>query len=582
MIGEILLPRERRQAVLLLCLVVVTAILEAVGAVSIMPFIALLQDPGRAMANPVLARVHAAVGPESMESFLLMVGAAIFVLLVVASLVTTFSSWLLTRVPYLWAHSISTRLFSRYLEQDYAFFIGRNSAELKKNVLDQVQQLLLFGLLPIVLAAGRGIVVLFLLAVLMMIDPLLSLVLGGVFGGIYGGLLFVMRRRLQRMGRQAVEVNEGRFRVAAEAFDGIVEVKLFGYEASFRRRFGEVSERYATLQANTLIAGLLPRYVVEGLAFGSIMLILLFMLWRDRDIAEALPVVAVYAFAGYRLLPALQQVFVGLTKSRFANASLAAIHRDLAGLPEPVAGSRGRVERLAVERDIELKGISFTYPEAETASLSGVDLRIPAGHMIGLVGETGSGKSTALALLMGLLRPTSGMLLVDGRPIDDATLVRRWQQSIGYVPQHIHLMDATVAENIAFGEEGTAIDMARVRSAARLAAVDEVVERMPDGYETRLGERGVRLSGGERQRVGIARALYRDAPVLILDEATSALDEGTEKRVVAALEGLSGQRTIVMIAHRLGTLRKCDVVFRFHLGRLVEYGDAPRMLGDVN
>jgi ABC-type multidrug transport system fused ATPase/permease subunit len=343
------------------------------------------------------------------------------------------------------------------------------------------------------------------------------------------------------------------------------------------RRFLRPARTLARRQISAGLMSQLPSFAIQGLLFGGMILTLLYLMARHGGFQEALPVAALYAFAGYRLMPAVQAIYRDISQLRFSEAALDSLCTDFASLQTEAPRARpkgddGREDRLPLERELELRDVSYGYPNAARPALHQLSLTIQAFSTVGIVGSTGSGKTTTVDLVLGLLRPREGSILADDVEITDER-VRAWQRSLGYVPQQIFLADETVAGNIAFGLPAREIDRAAVERAARIANLhDFVIGELPDGYETKVGERGVRLSGGQRQRIGIARALYHDPDVLILDEATSALDNLTEQAVMEAVHRLGSRKTIVLIAHRLTTVRNCDCIYLLEQGRLMASG----------
>lgn len=379
------------------------------------------------------------------------------------------------------------------------------------------------------------------------------------------------RRYLARIGVERVKSNQARFTAVSEAFGASKEVKVGGLEQTFVRRFSEPAETYARHQASAQVIAQLPRFALEAIAFGGMLLVVLYLLAQKGNFANALPIIALYAFAGYRLMPALQQVYSAATQLRFAGPALDALHADLMNLqPESSSVSQGT---MVLREAIQLDGIEYTYPNASKPALKDLSLMIPAKSTVGLVGSTGSGKTTTVDLILGLLEAQKGTLSVDGQVITQENR-RDWQRCLGYVPQQIYLADDTVAANIAFGLQANEIDQSAVEHAAKIANLHEfVVNELPQQYQTTVGERGVRLSGGQRQRIGIARALYHSPQVLILDEATSALDNLTEQAVMEAVYNLGHEITIILIAHRLSTVKDCDAIFLLEKGALKAQGD---------
>jgi ABC-type multidrug transport system fused ATPase/permease subunit len=372
---------------------------------------------------------------------------------------------------------------------------------------------------------------------------------------------------LLRLGQEYFSANEERFKEVVEAFGAVKDIKAGGLESVYVKRFSKPAKTYAAKMAAAQVATQIPRFALEATAFGGMLLVVLYQMTNSGGLATALPVISLYAFAGYRLMPALQQIYIGASQLRFGKTSLDALYEDLKSLqPKPGSGTSGAV--LGLEKEVRLQGVCFVYPNSARSALVDVNIVITARKVIGLVGATGSGKSTTVDVIMGLLEPTRGVLTVDGVQVGEDNW-RHWQKLIGYVPQQVYLVDDTVASNIAFGVESKDIDRTTLEWAARVANLHTFVSNeLPQGYETVIGERGVRLSGGQRQRIGIARALYRKPKLLIMDEATSALDNVTEQAVMDAVKNLGNSVTILMVAHRLTTVMGCDCIYLLQEGRV--------------
>jgi ABC-type multidrug transport system fused ATPase/permease subunit len=383
-----------------------------------------------------------------------------------------------------------------------------------------------------------------------------------------------LRGRLHQSGEDMMTALEQRYRTAAEATGGIKDVKLMGLESSYQGQFQKSSIRAARALIRVGIMAELPRYVLEAITFGALLGLVLVLLFRnDGNIAGIVPTLGIFAFSVMRLLPALQQTYHALANIRGSTAAVDLIARDYVEARRmPAATADDTARSLPVNTALELKDIVFRYASANRPALAGLDLTIPARTTVGLVGGTGAGKTTLVDLILGLLTQNSGDVIVDGTPVTEANR-RAWQNSLGYVPQSIFLTDDTVAANIAFGVPKDQIDRAAMERAARAAALhDFVMTDLAQGYETMVGERGIRLSGGQRQRIGIARALYRTPSLLIMDEATSALDNITERVVMEAVQNIRADTTIILIAHRLTTVKDCDRIFLMEKGRIAASG----------
>lgn len=554
---------ERRKAVWMLLLALLMAVAETLGVISIMPFLSVLARPGIIEENRWLHTLYTRLAFTEPRSFIIALGLTSIVLVIASSAFKTVTQHLLNRFVHLLRHSISSRLMTRYLGQPYEFFLTHNSAELSKTILAEVDMLMSNLIQPMSQVIVQGIMVLAMLALVFAYNPWTALSVVLVVGTLYGLIYGLVRKRLRRMGAEMQAVNKERYQACNEALHGIRDIKVSHAESAYQQRYSHASRTQARHMAATDTLSQTPLYLVEATGYTGLIVIALVLLARSNDIAHVLPALGLYGFAAYRMLPAAQIMYRGFARLRFASAVLDNLHHDMT-LPLPKAApTEQAAPPLAPKHEIRLQGIRYAYPSApDKPALDGLDLVIPANTSIGIAGPSGAGKSTIMDILLGLLHPQAGALSVDGTPITIDNLAA-WHRAIGYVPQHIYLADTSVAENIAFGRPTADIDMQAVERAARAAQIhDFVVNELPQGYATHVGDRGIRLSGGQRQRIGIARALYRDPPVLLMDEATSALDTHTEEAITQAVRDLSGNKTIVVIAHREASLRFCNRVYR--------------------
>jgi ABC-type multidrug transport system fused ATPase/permease subunit len=487
--------------------------------------------------------------------------------------------WAQLRYSHYRTQAWGSRLVAAYLYQPYEWFLNRHSADLATSILSEVDNVVNQALVPAMQAIAQGTIAVLLLGMLVAVDPMLALSVGAVLGGSYSTISVWLRNRVRDLGEERRRAHRARFVVVQEAFGGIKDVKLGGLEQAVLDRFVVPSATRARVQITAGVISQLPGLVLQGLLFGGVMVLLLFLVGKAGNLQDALPVVSLYALAGYRLMPAIQRVFEEVGKLRSAETAVDSLLEDLSRAPLPdhfqpqPSADEPREGSVRLRRSLELQDVTYQYPGAEKAALDGVSLSIAATESIGLVGPTGSGKTTLVDVLLGLLAPHHGAVVVDGQPLATDASRRQWRRAIGYVPQQIFLSDDSIAANIAFGVPARRIDMAAVERAARMARLHDFVSTdLPEGYATRVGERGVRLSGGQRQRIGIARALYHDPDVLVLDEATSALDNLTELAVMDAVRSLSRRKTIIMIAHRLSTVRECDRIILLESGRISAYG----------
>jgi len=583
-----LLPRRRRwQLLLVFGATLLTGLVATIGVASIMPFMAVVANPEAVTENRWLAWGYETFGFTSPGQFLFALGLLTLGIIAASNAISAATSWLLARFTHALNYDLSKLLLGKYLSQSYSFYLGRNTSRLAKNVLAEVNAVVNGVISPVVQLVAKSIVAIFLLALLFYVDALLAVMVALILGGLYGAVYLIVRGKQTRLGRQKVEANSERYRAANEAFGGIKDVKVLGREAHFVRAFSLPAYRYARTNASNAIVSQLPKYALETIAFGGILVIVLYLLRTYQDLGQVLPIVSLYAFAAYRLMPSFQTILSSLTKMRFNLAPLDDLYNDLVGgrlehqreevLPGNPHSAVQRREPIVFEQNIHLDRLSFTYPETDRPALRDIDFTIPKNTTVGLVGQTGAGKTTLVDLLLGLYEPTEGTLRVDGRALSGDDLVA-WRRRIGYVPQQIFLADTDVTRNIAFGIPEGEIDHAAVERAARTAHIHEFIRTLRDGYSTRVGERGVRLSGGQRQRIGIARALYHNPDLLVMDEATSALDNVTEDAVMEAIRELSGRKTMVLIAHRLTTVEDCDAIFMLEAGQLVATGTYEELL----
>lgn len=571
---DLLSPAERKRIAALMVMMLVMALLDMLGVASILPFFAVLANPRLVETNSILSWAYqfsANLGVASVKQFLFLLGFFVFVLLVFSLTIKALTSYAQIRFALMREYSLGKRLVEGYLHQPYSWYLNRNSANLGKNILSEVSGVINSSLVPVMTLLAQIAVVIALIGLLLVVDPLLALSVGLVLGISYGGILALMSNWLNSLGQARIRANQERYVVLSEAFGAAKEVKAGGLEAIFIERFAKHAEKYAKCQATVQVAAQMPRFALEAIAFGGMLLVILYLMAQSDNFANALPIISLYAFAGYRLMPALQQIYGALTQLNYARPALQALHNEFIGL-NTVEPNSQVVVPLPLNKGIALNDIFYRYPKANAAALNGINLSIPARSTVGLVGATGSGKTTTIDLILGLLEPQTGTLCIDGQVVD-ASNRRQWQKSIGYVPQHIYLADDTVLANIAFGLPPEMVDMKAVVHAAKIANLHDFVEKnLPQGYATKVGERGVRLSGGQRQRIGIARALYHKPNVLVLDEATSALDNLTEHAVMEAINNLSSNITIILIAHRLSTVKNCDVIFLMDGGKLISQG----------
>ncbi|MBM9513008.1 ABC transporter ATP-binding protein [Desulfogranum marinum] len=572
---ELLSAAERREMYWLFIAMILLACIEVASIGSIMPFVTVVANPDVIVSNDWLAWFYSVLHFQSDNAFLLTLGGIVLFVLVVSNLSTAVITWWIFRFSWMRNHSLARRLFAKYLYEPYVFFLNRNTAELEKNILDEVQLIIVGVLNPLLMIVKNGVVILFIFLFLVAMEPTLAIIVSITLGSAYCTLFLISGKMLSRIGWERAKANKKRFRFASEALSGIKVLRVLGREKFFLDQFSIHSYRVSYNFAKKAIVAQLPKYAFEIIAFGGVLIIILYFLATKKDLEQVIPILSLYAFAGYRLMPAMQTIFTKAANIRYALPALDILHEDISRSVDARDNitSGNEKEMLCLRgQSIRLDDVHFAYPGQDSPVLKQFNLYIPGRTTVGFAGPTGSGKTTIIDIILGLLSPQHGNLLVDNTLICEAN-VKIWQKKIGYVPQDIFLTDESVAKNIALGVPEEDIDMGMVIEVAKIANLhDFVMTELPASYDTVVGERGIRLSGGQKQRIGLARALYHDPEVLILDEATSALDGLTENAIMQAIDNLSSKKTILMIAHRLTTLQKCDEIFVLDKGEIVAHG----------
>lgn len=571
---SLLTPAQVRKFYILQLLVVIMAITELLGIASIAPFMALVGNIDLLEQEGIFSALYQWSGLPNPFDFLFYTGLVVLIALLISTLVATFTIWQLSIYAASVGTEIADRLYNHYLQQDWLFHATGSSAHLTKQVSSEALRVTDLIIQPLMQMNAKLVLVLFISISIFIYDPWVALAGLTLFTAAYVIVYKVVRKQLHANGHNMSNMFTTRFRLMNEGFGGIKEVLLLNRGHDFVARFKESGKVFSYARGTNIAISQMPRYFMELIAFGAmISLVLLLITVHQGSLGSILPILAVYALTAFKLLPALQQIYASITQIKGNIAAFEAIKNDLtqslssSALDEQVS----YVAPLALQQQIELKSITFLYPNKITPAVNQLSMKIPVNSTVGLVGASGSGKSTLIDILLSLLTPQAGQLCVDGVVIN-ADNRQQWQSNLGFVPQSIFLSEGTIAENIAFGLPSKEINLQQVKSALQLANLTEFVQQLPDQLNTKVGERGVQLSGGQRQRIGIARALYHQAEVLVFDEATSALDGITETIIMDAIQKLSGQKTIIMIAHRLKTVAACDIIYLMDHGRIIEQG----------
>ena len=574
-----LAARRKRQLGLLLVLTILTSFAEVASLGAVLPFLGVITAPDRVLAHPAIRPLLQWAGIQTAHELLLPVTIVFIAAALCAGVMRLLLLYASTRLSFAIGADFSFEIYRRTLYQPYAVHVSRNSSEVISGVTNKVQAVIYSFLVPLLMLISSVVILTAILMVLLGIDPAISAAALVGFGIIYGVVIVATRKRLAANSERAAREYTRVVKVLQEGLGGIRDILINGSQEEYCADYRNADLPLRRAQAGSIFIGGSPRFVAEALGMTLIALLAYSLARHSGGEVEVVTTLGVLALAAQRLLPVLQQAYLSIVQIRGNKDSLA---DALALLNQPIDEEifGPSATALPFTRAIHIRGLGFRYRPGGRMVLRGLDLDIPKGSRMGFIGTTGSGKSTLLDIVMGLLPATEGRVLIDDTPLRASTQ-RAWQRRIAHVPQAIYLADGSIMENIAFGVPADQIDMARMRHAARQAQIAADVESLPEQYDTLVGERGVRLSGGQRQRIGIARALYKQAEVIVLDEATSALDNDTERAVMDVIENLGAGLTILIIAHRLSTLRHCDQVVELGRGGIVRQGTYAQMMAGI-
>jgi ABC-type bacteriocin/lantibiotic exporter with double-glycine peptidase domain len=564
-ISRLMDPADRRAFIIFVIISFFAGIIEVAGIGSIMPFIGVLMQPDLIHHNKILAHIYDTLHFSDNNQFIIFTGAVTLTIIVAGGLINILSIRYQLRVTFRIGHKLAQRLLISYLSQPYRYFLGINSNSIKSIILSEVDRTVAAVLVPCGVIIAKSMIIIALMSMLLLVNPVITIVLIALVGSTYATLLFYFRHRMRIRGQDAVHQNTVRFQTISEAFSSIRDIKLHHNAGFFTDKFRYASERFNNAQAYSLFHGQLPKFIIEMIGFVVLICLILYLIVSgNRAANEVIPLIALFAASGYKVLPAAQSLYASYNNVRFYTTSIDLVLEGL-NLPQSSANAEGQPGRLEFSQDIVARDLVFSYAGRAEPALKSVSCTIRKNSLVGVIGPTGAGKSTFIDILIGLLPPDSGRILIDGvelTPLNSPL----WQQQIGYVPQKIYLLDDSIENNIAFGQ--AILDHSQIEKAAEQAKVANFILTLPEQYKTFVGEQGDHLSGGQRQRIGIARALYRDPAVLVLDEPTSALDSETAQQLMTTLKTLSQQKTIIIITHAQEILDSCDMILRISNGML--------------
>lgn len=581
---SILTPKQRRGILTMQIVSIAMAFSTVGGIASIAPFFAVLGQSELVDHNALLHWAYMHGGFSSKRGFLVALGIAFIAVMLIANLINVLGSLAMSRLALRIGTELQSTLFGEYLSRPYAFHTRANGSALFNNILHETARVTNGILVNTFLMVTNLVTASFIMLSILLLRPVVALAMIAGLAGGYTLIYVVVRRRLLRIGQAQSQHAIEQAQIVRESLGAIKEIIVLQVQDFFRGRFERASKSFSLASAHSQIIAQNPRHLMECVAAAGLVGLALVLGASDNAVGPWLGQLTFLAFAAYRLLPTLQQIFAAIVRIRSECAGLELIAPDLLAAREAkqtlASPDAMRTHHAWPERpreEIRLEDVSFRYAPERTWTLSGLSLRIPALATVGIVGVNGSGKTTLVDVIAGLLVPATGRIEVDGIALDESNRAA-WQSRIAYVPQNMFLLNSSIAQNIALGIPAADIDRRRLSQAIHLAQLDDLVNTLPDGFDHKVGERGILLSGGQRQRIGIARALYREASVLLLDEATNALDGLTERELVATLGRLRGRYTTILIAHRMTTVRSCDIIFELENGKIAGSGTYDELL----
>lgn len=568
---DLFLDEEKKRIIFLTILVIINALIETIGIASIFPFIAILTNPEIIETNFFLNLSYAKISNFkiiTIDQFLFVLGILSFIIFIISLIFKSFATYKQAQFNYLIERDFGKRLLQGYFNHRYSWILNKDISNIGKNLLNEVANVKSGIISPVITLLSQAILSISIIILLFILNPAVAINISIAFLIVYVVIFLIVRKILIKLGEDRLEANKQRFLSVFNAFNAFKLIKLKSVEKVFIKIFYNYSDIYLKNEAKGLLISQLPRYFIEGLAFGGMLIIILFLIGTGNDLSNIIPLLAVYGFSGYRLLPAFQLMYNSFSQIRFSLPSFEMIYNEYKSIEKIKSEKNYNEDIVNFSRNIKFTNLEFSYPHHKEKILRNINLNIQANKKIGIIGHTGSGKSTLLDILLGLLDVDSGLFQIDDKIIN-INNVKSWQSKIGYVPQDIYLMNDTIFSNIAFGIDIDKIDYDQVLRSAKIANIHDFInDELPKKYSTIVGERGTRLSGGQIQRIGIARALYNKPSVLIFDEGTSALDNITERNIIKNLDDIKDQVTIIMSTHRINSLREFDKIILLEKGKI--------------
>ena len=577
---SLLTVSQRKKFFLFQFFIVIMSFVEIVSIISIAPFMALVAEPTILNQENLLATLYLKSNLESYE-FIFYLGLVILVFLTISTIVSMIISWSLSMFAAQIGTDIANRLYSHYLDQEWLFHTVESSSHLTKKITTESNRVGNQIVAPLMQMNARFILVFFIILVMFLYDPFIVIFGLIIFISGYIILFKFVRVRLEKNDKIISKMLTKRFKLLANGFGAIRDILILGRSSYFKSEFNKSCDNLAFSEGTNIGMSTVPRYLMELLAFGSMIALVLYLIKTSNgDLSIILPILSVYGLAAMKLLPSLQIIYNSITTIKGNLSAYESIKEDLKRINISTIKKNDYTQPVwSKNNEIILKEATFIYPGKYSPALSNISLKIKPNTLVGFVGTSGSGKSTIADLISGLIIPKHGKVIIDGIPLDEQN-INLWKKKIGFVSQAIFLIEGTIAENIAFGVSENLIDYKKIEKVLKLSNLYEFVSKLEKGVHSKVGERGVQLSGGQRQRIGIARTLYYDSDVLIFDEATSALDGITEKIIMDSIQDFTGKKTLILIAHRLKTIKKCDEIFMMENGKIVDQGEYEYLLSN--
>ena len=579
-IYHLLTRRERIKFLLLFGMMLFAAFLEVLGIGMIPAFIVTVSDPDIIFSYPIAGQVLDKLHIKTQESLVLFGAALLMTLYIGKNVYMGFFFYVKKKFIANRGVALANRLFRAYMGAPYTFHIGRNSSELLRNVTSEVRGMIEKVMLPFLELLLNVIMALLIISILIVAEPLISLVTLIVLGGTGYFFLSITRDKISSFGKEDKHLRRMMNQSVIQGLGGFKDARVLGREKMFLDEYKQIAVKRRIANVYLYVVKNLPKPITETLAVLTILIITIILIWQGRSISSIIPVLGLFGAAAVKLMPMINSMLSNISEIRYNVPSISSVDHDLRLLEGNVykfkSKKRGNHKILPLQDHISIRNVSYCYPNTDDCAVKNVSLQIRCGEAVAFVGESGAGKTTMADIILGLLEPQEGSIFVDGTNIREN--IRGWRKNIGYIPQSIFLLDDTIRRNIAFGIPENEINEEKMKKAVEAAQLKDLIERLPEGEETIVGERGIRFSGGQRQRIGIARALYNNPQVLIMDEATSALDNVTEKYVIEAIDQLKGNLTIVMIAHRLTTVINCDRLYLMENGKIIDSGSYESLL----